>query len=147
MSIVDLASAHDYRSPVAHPDAENLIAALAELGEAVVVLQAGRVVTATGKAATLPDLAGLAERAEAAPILVTIEGRAIEASTKSAGDRTVLLLRDVEDREEARRALARSDEILSLGSHELKGPLHVIGMICHLLDNRSTRGEPLDRGT
>lgn len=111
------------------------------------VLRDGRVSWANEAAMALGDLAALAGRAAAGPIVVTAGERAIELSASSREGAVALVGRDVTDREALRRALARSDEILRVGAHELRNPLHVIGMICHLLETRSARAEPLDRST
>lgn len=49
--------------------------------------------------------------------------------------------------ERLRGLLRRSDDLISLASHELKGPLHVMGMLCHLIETRTARAEPIDRAT
>lgn len=49
--------------------------------------------------------------------------------------------------ERARRAIAASDELLSFAAHELKGPLHVLGLAAHLIDSRVGKGEPVERTT
>jgi signal transduction histidine kinase len=133
---------------VAKLDTDALLAALAERGEAVAVVRGGEVVAANDLAAQLGDVAALARHAAARPELVRPDrDHAWEVGAVPAHEFTVVVGRDVRDREEAREQLARSDEILSLASHELKGPLHVLEMICHLLENRAARGEVLDAPT
>jgi signal transduction histidine kinase len=136
-----------YISPV-ELDPQTLLAALDEHGVAVAVLRQEQVVAANPAAARLGDLVALSRWAQGEPSLVRPDPEhAFEVRALSVGEAVVLVGRDVRDREQAREQLARSDEILSLAAHELKGPLHVLGMICHLLENRASRGEPLDPQT
>ena len=129
-------------------DAETLLEAMARQGEAVAVLREGVVLGANRVASLLGDLTLLARAAEesGSTLRRTSEGRTYEVRSTPIGEpgTVVLVGRDVSDRQEARQLLARSDEILSLASHELKGPLHVLGMVCHLMESRASRGEPLD---
>jgi signal transduction histidine kinase len=129
-------------------EAATLLDALAAQGEAVAVVAAEAVLAANPVARTLGDLVALAGRTvERAELVRPDRDRVFEVRSTRRGELTVLVGRDVRDREDLRDQLSRSDEILSLGSHELKGPLHVLGMICHLLENRSARGEPVDAAT
>jgi signal transduction histidine kinase len=49
--------------------------------------------------------------------------------------------------ERARRAIDASDELLSFAAHELKGPLHVLGLASHLIEARAGKGEPIEATT
>ena len=140
------------KAPVSTVHAELVLAALAERGEAAVVLSpSGEVLAENAQAGSLGDrkaLASLAVRTLVAPELLRLtDGRTLEVRATSLGERTVLLGRDVTEREAARRELSRSDQILKMGSHALRNPLHVIGMICHLLENRAAREGTIDHAT
>src|SRR5690349_10526304 len=121
------------------PQADVVLAALAALGQPGAVVEAGAVVARNERAGALgSDLAGLARSAAEAPVLVDgADGVRYEVRAAAVGAALVVVGRDVTEREALRRDLDRSDEILAIGSHELKGPLHVIGMICHLLETRA----------
>ncbi len=49
------------------------------------------------------------------------------------------------DADEAQRQLALLDQLVGHASHEMKGPLHVLLLACHLLETRLDRGEPIER--
>jgi signal transduction histidine kinase len=129
---------------------EVVLAALEARAEPAAVLRGGEVMAANPAALALGDaaaLADLARRSSEEAVLLEAGERSIEVRASAVGDLTVLIGSDVTRREEVRRQQARSDEILRLGAHELRNPLHVVGMICHLLETRAGRGEPLDKGT
>jgi len=128
-----------------------LLGALGAGGDAVAILVDGQVVSANAAAAELGDLAAqcqtLASLGGPARLVQVGAGRTLEVTATSVGGEQVVIGRDVTERERLRRALARSDEILAVFAHELKGPLHVIGMICHLIETRAARAEAIDRAT
>src|SRR5437879_3829318 len=111
---------------------EILLSALEARKEPAAVLRDGEVLAENATAATLGDgsaLAELAARAAVETVLVTVEGRILELRADVVDGLTVLTGHDVSEREELRRHQARSDEILRIGAHELRNPLHVVGMI------------------
>jgi signal transduction histidine kinase len=133
---------------VTAPGTDALLSALAARGDAVAILDGERVIAQSDGAAALGDLVALAARTVGAPEVVRCaDGRSLEVITTVGSAGRVLLARDVSDRVALERALSRSDQILAIGSHELKGPLHVIGMICHLIETRTARGDVVDRAT
>jgi signal transduction histidine kinase len=125
-------------------DAELLIAALSDAGAAVALVDDTGVLRANPAAAALGDLVALARAASARPIQVTVGERTWEVRSIPADSCTVVSGQDVTAREHALRAVADADELLSFAAHELKGPLHVIGLACHVIETRISRNERVD---
>jgi signal transduction histidine kinase len=121
-------------------DERRWIGALAKAGAIVALVRRDGTTLVDGLGAKLVDPAALARAAAAAPITVEIEGASIELRTVPFGEDLLLVGRDRSER----RDLAALDELISYASHELKGPLHVLGLACHLIDARIGRGEKIE---
>jgi len=124
------------------PDA---LAALART-ETLVAVVRGDSVEAPPEAARLGDakaLAELARRALGGPVTVEAAGEPWEARAARDGDAILLVAHPAT----AARDLADLDAFLHFASHELKGPLHVLGLACHLIEARAAKGEKLEPGS
>ncbi len=126
-------------------DGDALAAALGAAGIAVAVVGEDGSVSANGPAAALRDLPGLARSALDKPVSVTAAGAPWEVRAVKARGATVVVGRDTRRAEELQRTVAANDELLSFASHELKNPLHVLGMVCYLIETRVKRGQPVEQ--
>ena len=126
-------------------EADVLLSALTEAGIAVAIVSADGAVSANEAAARLPDVLVLARGAALRePITLRSGETTWEVRAVSVSESTVVIGREVTVAERLRVQLRAADELLSFAAHELKGPLHVIGMACHLIETRARCGQPVE---
>lgn len=128
---------------MAQIEVEALVEALGQAGVAIAIVTDGAV-SSNEAASRLPDIAGLAREAGRGPVMVHVGETPWEVRAVRAGDGVVVVGQEVAARERLRGQVTAADELLSFASHELKGPLHVLGMACHLIETRARRGQPVE---